>query len=121
MNKVYRVIWNASKCVWQCVSEIVTAKGKSKSHSLTEQKNSILGDNGVVFRQFALAPLAVAILMPSLGYAAQGVTAAYNGASVNYIVSQGTTVGVGDDNFSTGQAFITMNAASESDLGQAIR
>ncbi|KGQ55409.1 hypothetical protein IE01_08415, partial [Gallibacterium anatis DSM 16844 = F 149] len=31
MNKIYRVIWNAAKGVWQCVSEFAIAKGKSKS------------------------------------------------------------------------------------------
>lgn len=31
MNNIYRVIWNASLCVWQAVSEIASVQGKSKS------------------------------------------------------------------------------------------
>ncbi|KGQ56327.1 hypothetical protein IE01_06925, partial [Gallibacterium anatis DSM 16844 = F 149] len=31
MNKIYRVVWNATLGVWQCVSELATSKGKTKS------------------------------------------------------------------------------------------
>ncbi|MDA3977879.1 ESPR domain-containing protein [Gallibacterium sp. AGMB14963] len=33
MNKIYRVVWNATLGLWQCVSELATAKGKSKSQA----------------------------------------------------------------------------------------
>ncbi|WP_082985090.1 ESPR domain-containing protein [Gallibacterium genomosp. 3] len=31
MNKIYKVIWNSTLGIWQCVSELTSAKGKSKS------------------------------------------------------------------------------------------
>ncbi|MFC0309526.1 ESPR domain-containing protein [Gallibacterium trehalosifermentans] len=31
MNKIYRVIWNTTLGVWQCVSELTLAKGKTKT------------------------------------------------------------------------------------------
>lgn len=34
MNKVYRVIWNATLGLWQCVSELAIAKGKTKNSYL---------------------------------------------------------------------------------------
>ncbi|OBX08712.1 autotransporter-associated beta strand repeat-containing protein, partial [Gallibacterium genomosp. 3] len=38
MNKIYRVVWNAALGVWQCVSELATSKGKTKSSK--QLKNS---------------------------------------------------------------------------------
>ncbi|WP_082985057.1 ESPR domain-containing protein [Gallibacterium genomosp. 3] len=35
MNKIYRVIWNAVLGVWQCVSELSRAKGKSSASKIT--------------------------------------------------------------------------------------
>ncbi|WP_082985617.1 ESPR domain-containing protein [Gallibacterium genomosp. 3] len=29
MNKIYRVVWNTTLGLWQCVSELARAKGKS--------------------------------------------------------------------------------------------
>ncbi|MFC0322014.1 ESPR domain-containing protein [Gallibacterium melopsittaci] len=37
MNKIYRVVWNSALGLWQCVSELATAKGKSKSQTSTSQ------------------------------------------------------------------------------------
>lgn len=28
MNKIFRVVWNSTLGVWQCVAEIATARGK---------------------------------------------------------------------------------------------
>lgn len=31
MNRIYRLVWNAVKQLWQCASENTRAKGKSSS------------------------------------------------------------------------------------------
>ncbi|MDO5666651.1 MAG: ESPR domain-containing protein [Alcaligenaceae bacterium] len=39
MNKIFRVLWNNSLGLWQCVSELVSAQGK---------KNKLVVDGALV-------------------------------------------------------------------------
>ncbi|NOL50146.1 ESPR-type extended signal peptide-containing protein [Pelistega europaea] len=62
MNKIYRVVWNATLGLWQCVSELATAKGKRKSLAgieahTEEAKKSI--------RWFVLTPLVACLALVS--------------------------------------------------------
>ncbi|OBX10693.1 autotransporter outer membrane beta-barrel domain-containing protein, partial [Gallibacterium genomosp. 3] len=64
MNKIYRVIWNAAKGVWQCTSEIANAKGKSKSQSMRLNKQETEKN---LYRSFFLTPLVVILMLVSNG------------------------------------------------------
>jgi autotransporter adhesin len=58
MNKIYKVIWNATSGVWIAVSEL--AKGKTKS-SITLARHRINSPKTTVFRQFQQTTLVIAI------------------------------------------------------------
>ncbi|WFQ30700.1 ESPR-type extended signal peptide-containing protein [Acinetobacter baumannii] len=76
MNKVYKVVWNASLGIWVAVSEL--AKGKTKSSCLNEEQHN--NDNSITNKLqdklFFLKPLSFAIitiLIPSFVFAETGV------------------------------------------------
>ncbi|NOL50548.1 ESPR-type extended signal peptide-containing protein, partial [Pelistega europaea] len=68
MNKIYRVVWNATLGLWQCVSELARAKGKST----TTQVTSVLSAEQGVKKQPALIlkPLSFVVLLALSGQAA---------------------------------------------------
>ncbi|WP_372403768.1 ESPR-type extended signal peptide-containing protein [Acinetobacter piscicola] len=51
MNKIYKVIWNATLGTWVAVSEITKGKGKTKSGVKNIQKLSILPRNHQIFNK----------------------------------------------------------------------
>ncbi|OBW91826.1 autotransporter-associated beta strand repeat-containing protein, partial [Gallibacterium anatis] len=69
MNKIYRVIWNAAKGVWQCVSEFAIAKGKSKSQSISDSKTGDVKKNRIL-RWFALSSLVSYLALVASGASA---------------------------------------------------
>ena len=54
MNKVYRVVWNAAKGVWQVVSEIGTRKGKTKTRRDASPVLKALGTGGLLLASGSL-------------------------------------------------------------------
>ncbi|MDA3507159.1 hypothetical protein MJ004_02410, partial [Acinetobacter junii] len=74
MNKVYKVVWNASLGVWVAVSEI--AKGKTKSSCLNEEQHN--NDNSITKpkqdKLFLLKPLAYSIIIAFFPLAVNAAT-----------------------------------------------
>ncbi|WP_276203483.1 ESPR-type extended signal peptide-containing protein, partial [Acinetobacter venetianus] len=74
MNKVYKVVWNASLGIWVAVSEI--AKGKTKSSCLNEEQHN--NDNSITKpkqdKLFLLKPLAYSIIIAFFPLAVNAAT-----------------------------------------------
>ena len=43
MNRVYRIVWNAAKCVWQAVCETGKGHGKEKSARRLRRASAVAG------------------------------------------------------------------------------
>ncbi|MFC0309598.1 autotransporter domain-containing protein [Gallibacterium trehalosifermentans] len=84
MNKFYRVIWNASLGVWQCVSELSRAKGKSSVSKITplQHINNIKKQS-----VFILKPLTLIVL---LGLSNQSVATEYSSSTEFFSSSPST-------------------------------
>ncbi len=93
MNKIYKVIWNATLGTWVAVSEL--AKGKTKSSKITGIVDSVSVTNILVFsapqeRSFSLKVVSFAIIfsyslvVPNVTFAETGTAGgtATNGSSV---------------------------------------
>ncbi|KCY48489.1 yadA-like family domain protein [Acinetobacter baumannii 1571545] len=113
MNKIYKVIWNASLGIWVAVSEI--AKGHSKTRSQRTNNALMPSTEATDFLQsstsinFKIKPLTwgiLTVLVPSITFAEVGVSGGAlgpNGATNSTAISActGTTSGS-----TTGQAYV---------------
>ncbi|MBR9887056.1 MAG: filamentous hemagglutinin N-terminal domain-containing protein [Oceanospirillales bacterium] len=70
MNKVYRVIWNASKGVWQAVGEIGSNKGKSRCRGIGAI--SLATIPSIAGSLLLISPMVLAGALPSGGQVASG-------------------------------------------------
>lgn len=84
MNNVYRVVWNATHCVWQAVSEIASSGGKTKSVAVARS-----GGSARQAAQFVVAGLSMACalayaqsVLPVISAEPNAVTGATIDASV---------------------------------------
>jgi len=84
MNRVFRVVWNAAKCLWQAVCETGKAHGKEKS---ARSLRRVAGVAGVLFAGGALAAPA-ANELPSGGKVVGGAASiSSSGASMDVLQS----------------------------------
>lgn len=85
MNNIYRVIWNASLCLWQAVSEVAKSAGKTRSLATGSSMRSA-GSSAHVGR-FAISGLAMAcaVAHANLPVISQG-QGAVTGASLDATV-----------------------------------
>lgn len=104
MNKVYKVVWNASLGIWVAVSEI--AKGKTKNsggvttESVESEQTYQTPQQGQFFNYKALSFAILTILTPSFAFAAastggtgSGTVISANDCSINTTNSSGTITG----------------------------
>jgi large exoprotein involved in heme utilization and adhesion len=72
MNKVFRVIWNASKGVWEAVGEIGSSKRKSKSRGLGSISSASVPAIVGSLLLLGLSPLVLAGTLPLGGQVNSG-------------------------------------------------
>lgn len=65
MNKIFRVVWNQSMGLWQCVSELVSAQGKAKNDRRQRSHTSVSTTSGAVVLKpkHAWRPIAIALAL----------------------------------------------------------
>ncbi|WP_151819161.1 ESPR-type extended signal peptide-containing protein [Acinetobacter nosocomialis] len=102
MNKIYKVIWNASLGIWVAVSEI--AKGHSKTRSQRTNNALMLSTEATDFLQsstsinFKIKPLTwgiLTVLVPSITFGEVGVSGGFATGNNATAISACTGTGVG--------------------------
>ena len=101
MNNVYRVVWNATHGVWQAVSEIASAGGKTKSVKVGRVARS--GASARHAAQFVVAGLSMACAL------AHAQATLPQPAAANHI---STTGGIADAAVSTSGNVMTINQSA---------
>nr|WP_322900140.1 ESPR-type extended signal peptide-containing protein [Acinetobacter sp. WCHAc010034] len=121
MNKIYKIVWNASLGAWVAVSEI--AKGKTKANSGTignaasSEKIEIAAKEAFNYKALSLAVLTV--LAPSFAFAAIGTNSidTPNCSSGATRSSGDIAVGCGTDSSGTNSIAIGGNATTKVNAG----
>jgi len=119
MNKIYKIVWNASLGAWVAVSEI--AKGKTKANSGTvgdiviDQKNEITIKKSFNYKVLSVAVFT--ILTPSFAFSAVGNNSidsrACSAAAASAYSSGDIAVGCGSDSTGTNSIAIGGNATTK--------
>ena len=122
MNKIYKIVWNASLGAWVAVSEI--AKGKTKTNSGTvgdvasNQKNEITLEKA--FNYKALSVAVFTVLVPAFSFAAVGnnsIDTRLCAATAAAYSTGDIAVGCGSDSSGTNSIAIGGNATTKVNTG----
>jgi filamentous hemagglutinin family protein len=103
MNKVFRVIWNASKGVWEAVGEIGSSKRKSKSRGLGSISLAAFPAIVGSLLLLSLSPLVLAGTLPSGGQVNSGSAEISVSGNKLQVVQSSQKVVIDWQSFSIGQ------------------
>ncbi|OBX04382.1 hypothetical protein QV06_06930 [Gallibacterium genomosp. 3] len=90
MNKIYRVVWNATLGLWQCVSELTPAKGKTKSSKKIVNKSKKI--TFILSTIISLLPVHESLAQVVAG---GGVAVSDNNLYIGSIYNTGTITAIG--------------------------
>lgn len=101
MNKFFRVIWNASKGVWQAIGEEGSSKGKTKSRSVGTTALSIVP--AIVGSLLLISPVALASVLPTGGDVKSGTAGIQVSGNTLNVVQSSQKVIIDWQSFSIGE------------------